>query len=485
MWDAGWYVEFMQVEEVSKIVADLRLVGETPRVEVKSNVGKSILETLSAFANTQGGVILIGLSEDASFAPLDRFDAQRAQDAVASRCDQLSPVLRPLVTPVPFEGAVIVVVEVPALPPREQPCYVKERGMYKGSFTRTGEGERRLEPYEIDRLLEERTQPTWDEEPVADASPDDLDTDLLTPYLSHQKSLRPRTFKQGDVTAMQRLRILDGEHPTLAALLTMGEYPQQFFPRLTITFTLLPGTEIGEVAEGIRFLDNATLTGTIPEMVEAGVELVKKNMRTASVIGDVYRKDMPDYPVEAVREALVNAVMHRDYSPAARGGQVQIMMFADRLEITNPGGLYGGVTTENLGDAGVSNSRNQRLSTFLEELRFDDGGPVAENRGSGIAVIEQALAKALMPPPTYANSLTHFTITFHKRRIIAAERHGTAIDQVKDLLATKESWSTTELVTETQLSRTAVQNALNRLVDAGEAERTEPHKSPRQRYRAT
>lgn len=192
---------------------------------------------------------------------------------------------------------------------------------------------------------------------------------------------------------------------------------------------------------------------------------------------------MPDYPLEAVREALVNALMHRDYSPEARGGQVQIMMYEDRLEITNPGGLYGGVTTGNLGEAGVTSSRNQRLSTFLEELRFDDGGPVAENRGSGIAVIEQALAKALMPPPKYKNSLTHFTITFYKRRVIQEERHGTATDQVKQLLGEKESWSTTELVNETQLSRTAVQKALNALVKTGYAERTEPQRSPKQRYR--
>ena len=169
----------------------------------------------------------------------------------------------------------------------------------------------------------------------------------------------------------------------------------------------------------MRFLDSATLPGTIPDMVEAGIAMVRKNMRTASKIGEVYRTDMPDYPLEAVREALVNALMHRDYSPEARGSQVQIMMYEDRLEITNPGGLYGGVTTGNLGEAGVTSSRNQRLSTFLEELRFVDGGPVAENRGSGIAVIEQALSKALMPPPKYKNSLTHFTITFYKRRAVS------------------------------------------------------------------
>lgn len=473
----------MDAEQLREMIHHLRIVGETQRVEVKSRVGKNVLETLSAFSNDDGGIVLVGLDEQNGYSPIEGFDSTQATDAIATRCEQLTPVVRPDVSTHVFEGSKLVVVEVEPLRRQDKPCYVSERGLYKGAYTRTGDGERLLKQYEIDRLLEEKQQPTWDYAPVEGAGPEDLDTELLESFLRRQKELRPKTFAQGNDVAQYRLGVLADDHPTFAALLTMGDYPQQFFPRLTVAFALIPGTEIGELADGVRFLDSATLPGTIPDMVEAGIAMVRKNMRTASKIGDVYRTDMPDYPLEAVREALVNALMHRDYSPEARGGQVQIMMYEDRLEITNPGGLYGGVTTGNLGEAGVTSSRNQRLSTFLEELRFDDGGPVAENRGSGIAVIEQALAKALMPPPKYKNSLTHFTITFYKRRVIQEERHGTATDQVKQLLGEKESWSTTELVNETQLSRTAVQKALNALVKTGYAERTEPQRSPKQRYR--
>lgn len=276
---------------------------------------------------------------------------------------------------------------------------------------------------------------------------------------------------------------MKGEHPSLAALLAMGDYPQEFLPRVTVTFGLFPGTGKGDVTKGARLLDSATLVGTIPELVEAGVRIVEKNMRTASVIGDVYRTDVPDYPLVAVREALVNALMHRDYSPAALGSQVQINMFVDRLEIMSPGGLYGGVTVDNLGEAGVSSSRNRRLATFLEDLTFEDGGPVAENRGSGIATINRALEEALMPPPVFTNRTTDFTVTFRKRKVAPAERHVTALDQVVELIKKRESWSTAELVKETGLSRSAVQGAINQLVLDGIVEATEPVRSPRQRYR--
>lgn len=474
----------MTPSELDELIAQLRVIGSDKQsVEVKSSVSKEVLSTLSAFANGDGGTLIIGLSEQDGFTPVKKFSASTAQDQLETRCQQLIPPVRPQIDIIEFESSNILVAEIDELLAREKPCYVAERGLYKGSYIRTGDGDTRLSQYEVNRLVEEHTQPTWDEDAIPDATLEDIEGAALDGFLQVQKERRPKTFANGQDTALKRLRILKDGHPTLASLLVMGDYPQEFFPRLTVTFALFPGTSKGDVTTGVRLLDSATLHGTIPELVSEGIDIVKKNMRTAGFIGDKSRTTLPDYPLVAVREALVNALMHRDYSPTARGSQVQINMFVDRLEITNPGGLYGGVTLRNLGEAGVSSTRNQRLATFLEDIPLPEGGVAAENRGTGIATIHQALADALMPKPEIINRLDSFTIIFHRRRVATQERYGTARDHVEHLLHGSPSVSTTELVEATKLSRTAVQNALNELIRDNIAEKTEPGRSPKQRYR--
>lgn len=175
--------------------------------------------------------------------------------------------------------------------------------------------------------------------------------------------------------------------------------------------------------------------------------------------------------------------MHRDYSPAARGAQVQVNLFVDRREITSPDGLYGNTTLATLEKADASATRNQRLATFLETVALADGGIVAENRGTGIQAIQASLRDALMPPAEVTNDLTRFTVIVRRRRVARAEQYSTALETVRAFLEERESASTTEIVRATGLSRTSVQNSLNSLIGEGVIEATAPPKSPRQRYR--
>ena len=158
-------------------------------------------------------------------------------------------------------------------------------------------------------------------------------------------------------------------------------------------------------------------------------------------------------------------------------------MFVDRLEITSPGGLYGGVTLQTLGTAGISSTRNQRLATFLETVEFPGGGIVAEGRGTGIAVIEKSLAENLQPRPEIRADLNSFTIVFYRRRVAQDERYLSADEKVRHAFRQNESFSTSELMQKTGLSRTAVQRAINKLIAEKTIEATEPPRSPRQRYR--
>jgi ATP-dependent DNA helicase RecG len=402
---------------------------ETANLEAKSAAGglpKSVRPTLSAFSNDQGGLLLLGVEErDGAFRPVKGFDAARTARLVeAAAAQEMTPPLRPEISVLDVGGSQVVAVGVPELPAAVKPCFVTASGERQGSYTRSLEGDRRLTDYEIYMLRANRGQPRDDQEPVPGAQESDLDAAAVGRLLDRVRQRQPRVFAGvDDAVALRRLGVLipgDEERlvPTLAGLLALGTYPQQFLPQLHVSFVHLPGTSKGVTDErGARFLDNQTYHGPIPVMVEDTVAAVTRNMALRSTVSGVGRVDEFDYPVEAVREAVVNALLHRDYSPFSRGAQVQVEMYADRIVVTSPGGLFGPVTPETLGD--VSSSRNSWLAGLLLDVPLPDRGRVVcENRGSGIPTMVQLLRSAGMSLPRFDITLSTFSVTMPKASLL-------------------------------------------------------------------
>jgi len=483
----------MTFDDFLILVGRLRSIGkDTPACEVKSAVKQlpsSIAETLSAFSNGTGGTIILGLSEDKGFAPAAGFRAVEIQDALASAGEKLTPIVRPEMEIFAFEGSRVLVATVSPMPAESKPCYVTARGKYSGSYIRTGDGDRKLSKYEIDRMMEAHRQPSWDAEVIAEARKSDLDESMLSSLTERQRMLHPRIFH--NISAedlLANMRVL-GEYqgdlrPTLAGLLALGKYPQKYFPALCATFTLYPD----EKEKGnVRFLDSRRLVGPLPAIIADAVDLVRRNMRTGAVIEGAFRRELPDYPLVAVREAMANALQHRDYSPDGRASPVALNMYPDRLEIINPGGLYGRMALEDLGKPGITATRNQFLSAILETTPYPGEGYVVENRGSGIRTIASSLEEARMFPAEIISTLNNFQIAFLKRRRMPEEKRAVAGSELeKAILAELESHpslSLKELIAFSGLSRSTVSTRIRKLVREGKIEPVEQPKSPRQRYR--
>jgi ATP-dependent DNA helicase RecG len=420
----------MDEDTVRAQVERLRRLGAEPTgIEVKAAVGglpKTTGETLSAFQNGSGGVLLLGLSESDGFVPAAGFDAARIRDALAGLChEDMEPPIRADIEIVPFEDGRLVYLEVPALDPLRRPSHIRRRGPYGGSFIRSGDGDRHLTSYEVTQLLSNRTQPVDDRELVVGAQMADLDADAVAAFLRRLRQLPNRAFRDvTDEVALTRAGVVgpadDGTiRPTLAGLLSLGSYPQQFLPQLFVSFVALPGLSLGEtLPDGTRFLDNVTCDGTIPEMLDGVIAAARKNMRKAAVIMGAGREDRYDYPVDVIRELVVNALLHRDYSSGARGMQVQVELYPDRLVVKSPGGLFGDVVPSQLGVEEVSSTRNATLARILADLPGADGMPVSENRGSGLAHVLQRLRRAGMSPPTFDVTPGHVHVTVPQHALL-------------------------------------------------------------------
>lgn len=419
------------LEKVVRTQVDrLRRLGSEPtKIEAKAAVGglpRTTGETLSAFQNGTGGVLLLGLSEAHGFTPARGFRATAVRDALAGLChEEMEPPIRADVEIVPFEDGQVVHLEVPPLDPLLRPSHIRRKGPYDGSYIRSGDGDRHLTSYEVTQLLSNRTQPVDDRELVVDARMADLDVESIAAFLRRLRQSPNRAFRDvTDEVALTRAGVVGATdsgavHPTLAGLLCFGTYPQQFLPQLFASFVALPGMTLGEtMRDGTRFLDNVTCDGTIPEMLNGVIAAARRNMRTAAVIRGAGREDRYDYPIDVIRELVVNALLHRDYSPGARGAHVQVELYPDRLVVKSPGGLFGDVVPSQLGVEEVSSTRNATLARILADLPQADGMPVSESRGSGLAHVVHRLRRAGMSPPTFDVTPGHVHVTVPQHALL-------------------------------------------------------------------
>ncbi len=432
--------ELMTDEELAEIVDNLRVLGsDVADVEAKRAeraLPKALRETISSFSNTSGGVVILGLNEVENFSATGVSDpAKIASDLGAMCSDEMEPAVRPLITIRKFEGKQLVVCEVPEVTREHKPVYYKGAGINQGSYIRIGDGDRKLSSYEVQVMLSSRGQPR-DDERLTTATVSDLDVGLVEQFVARLRRFRPHAFRDLDQNAVLRRAKVTATNAngdvrlTLAGILSLGTYPQEYFPQLMISFVNYPTSGGVDDVTGVRFIDNVIIEGSIPVMVRDGLAAIRRNMSRRGVVEGAGRKDVWEYPETALREVIVNALVHRDLSPAACGTQVQIEMYPDRLVVRNPGGLFGPVTVDTLGEEGVSSSRNSTLLRILEEVPIP-GEPrsVCENRGSGIRAMIASLRGAGMSLPQFADKISSFKVTFPNHALMSEE----TVDWIRQL----------------------------------------------------
>ena len=261
---------------------------ETQTVEVKAaHLGcpKRLYDTLSSFSNQDGGgVILFGIDEDSGFTPVGVYDLNDLQKKVTEQCQQMTPQVRAFFTVAEYEGVPICCAEIPSMDLTERPCYYSGMGKVKGSFVRVGDADLPMTDYEIYSYESFRKHQHDDERPVERAKLSMLNSDKLQNYLLQMRIDRPGFAQLDSAQAYEMLAITREDVPTLAAVLNFGLYPQGYFPQLAITAIVVPGVEIGDLAEGnTRFLDNKRIEGTLPDMLTEALSFCKRNMKVKTV----------------------------------------------------------------------------------------------------------------------------------------------------------------------------------------------------------
>jgi len=406
---------------------------------------------------------------------------QDLQKNVTEQCNQMEPPVRAVFTTAEIDGKNVCSAEIPGVDFSERPCYYKGKGRSKGSYIRVGDADLPMTDYELYSYEAFRKHLHDDERPIERASMSTLDAMQTQSYLLQKKLERPGFAQLPEEQALEMLNITRNGVPTLAAVMNFCVYPQGYLPQLAITAVVVPGTEIGQ-HNGVdpRFLDNKRIEGTIKTMVDDAITFCKRNMKVQTVIDPETgrRKDRTEYPVEAIREAVLNALIHRDYSHLTEGTPVQINFFTDRLEIHSPGSLYGRMTVEQLGHA-RPDLRNPALAVMTEVLVG------AENRYSGIPTIRREMAAHNLPEPVFENRRNEFVVILYNgastKPIQETPEEVTLLEYCRKPRGRKEIAQFLKLKTASY----AMERYIRPLLNEGKLEMTIPEKprSTHQKYR--
>ena len=414
---SGGYKD-MEQEQLFQLITQIKENKyESTQIELKSSKegnSKQFYDTLSSFSNTSGGIIIFGIDEKNDFDVCGVKDVQTQQNVIQELCKAMEPVVRPTISVCEYiKGVFVIACEVNEMDYIDKPCYYRPLGIEKGSFIRTGNGDEHMTEMEIQQFVNYKRKIKSE----LDTFPETINESRinqiqLSDYIA-KESEQKANFSMLPLNIVKEMLGLEkGGNITLASLLNFGIYPQEVAPMMSVNCVKVDGNEyISENNINERFAANVSCAGTIKEMFYQAMNFVKNNIQIKVVVNkDGYRQDDEEYPLIAIREALLNALIHRDYSEINRNIPVSLTIFNNRIEITNPGSILGNYRVEDLGLKYLP-IRNPFIARIVEVLMG------TENRHSGIMTINAALKSNKQLPALFESSKGFFKVTIYKERI--------------------------------------------------------------------
>ncbi len=358
-----------------------------------------LAEALVAFANTDGGMIVVGLDEAGNCV------GQGYSEDLEGILRQAETMCRPPVVlgnweQFEAEGGSVVAIRVP----RSLELHALEDGRV---LVRSGAENRPLGGDEIRRLASTKSTGDFEAEAVPGATYEDFDREILDEYFAKREERLRRVFTGDRKELLRDIGALtDGGQPTVAGVLLFSKYPQQWLPQSGVVFVKFVGTEPRGEDGMAGYARREEITGPLARLIENIWELTWSEMAVSAVVRGLEREETYEYPSFAVREAIVNAVCHRDYR--LRGRRIEVRMYRDRLEVISPGGLPGFITVDNIVEEHFS--RNPMLVGSLFHWGY------IEELGLGIdRMIEEMLQSGHKRPQFDARPYSFAVTLFNSR----------------------------------------------------------------------
>ena len=374
--------------------------GPSQLVEYLAEADVDVLaETLVAFANSDGGTLLLGVDDDGK--PNGRVFPDEAEIALRTAEARCRPAVQVRWEQMETAGAAVIAVHVT----RSSELHSLGDGRV---LVRMGVENRPLGGEAIRQLAATKSSADYESEAVPGATRADLDDDIIAEFVEKREERQRKRLTAGLDEMLREIGALDaGNHPTTAGMLLFGRSPQQFLPQSGLVFVKFVGTEPRGEGGLPGYGRREEIGGPLARVIETAWEAVWEEMHVGAVVKGLQREEKTEYPPFAVREALVNAVCHRDYR--LKGRRIEIRMFADRLEVISPGGLPGFITVDNIVEEHFS--RNPRIVSGLFQWAY------IEELGLGIDRMIEEMTQAGRPAPQFKATPYSFTVTLSNAQV--------------------------------------------------------------------
>lgn len=399
----------MTRDQLEPLLAELRTVGsDHSTIEAKkarNRLPSTTWETMSAFANTDGGIVLLGVDEgDGSFEVVGVEDPGQVTRELQSACAELEPPLRPLISVVEVEGRMVIVAELGPVARSSRPCHRRSQGPHNGSFVRVGDADQALTPAEVDEMLANRTSHDHSRRPAPDHAR--LDAAATTGFCERVRE-NSGSAPEEDSRLLARWGLTDEDgHPTVAGLLALGEEPSAVSSAARVDYRSMPrSTDPPGSRQRAEHIE-----GTVGALLDRVVRQIGDDLGRVQVERDGHVVDDADVPLLAVREIVSNALLHRSLSSAQESASVAVEVDKTAVVVTSPGGLHVGADASLLGLDAISGVRNLVLVRTCEQLTTPTGNRIIENQAGGIARADQECRALGTMPALFIDLPTRFQV---------------------------------------------------------------------------